>query len=277
MKQTRSWLLLIGLMFVNACQPEERREMVTPVPTATAEPPTATPALHIQILFIGASFVDYNRGLDNHLEGLAASPDPSLVIDARKIAGWGVPLGAHWHGAQAVPAIQKGNWNAVVLSENISRNGLDEEAFYEYARKFAEPIKNVGTETVLLMVWQPENGSPITTGELANVFNNLGTELGVRVALAGLAWERSIAERPDLDLYAADRAHPNIAGTYLTTAELYATILGESPEGLSYLPSDLIGGEGSALYEKWKMSDEDITFLQQIAWETVVDYQEHNK
>ena len=49
---------------------------------------------------------------------------------------------------------------------------------------------------------------------------NIGTELGVKVAPVALAWERSIEERPDLELYEGDGVHPNIAGTYLTISVL---------------------------------------------------------
>ena len=138
------------------------------------------------------------------------------------------------------------------------------------------PTIIVEGETILQMTWTPEGEDPLRIEAIAADFRDLSAELGVKVAPVSMAWKRANAERPDLDLYGRDRRYANISGTYLTTAVLYATIFGESPEGLPYLPSDLIGGEESTLYEEWKMSEEDIAFLQRIAWETVVEYQEEN-
>lgn len=282
-----SLLSSIILLFVVACSSASVTETATTIPpTVTAElptatailpteiPPTATPTLQTRLLFIGHSDTDYNRGLDNHMVGLAASVDPPMVIEGKRIAVWGVSLAAHWLGLRAVPEIQKGNWTVVVLQESYDVVASDEQLFHESVRNFDEEIENVGAETVLIMSWEPESGDPITIEEMAVAYGNIGAELGVKIAPVGLAWERSITERPDLDLYDRDRVHPGIPGTYLTTAVLYATIFGESPEGLPYMPADLLAENASAdMLEKWKMSGEDIAFLQRIAWETVVDYE----
>ena len=42
--------------------------------------------------------------------------------------------------------------------------------------------------------------------EVAQVYDKIGTELGVKVAPVGLAWQRSIEERPSLDLYDRDNS-----------------------------------------------------------------------
>ena len=271
-----SFLSLIVLLFVNACGPTAPPETATPVPpTATAELPTATaePPQDPEILFIGDSFTSDFRGLDNHIEGLAASNDPTLSVEADKVTFGNTSLWGHWLGNRAVPTIQKGNWTVVVLQDDLGYYDDDEQEFKEYAHKFDEEIKNIGAETVLYMSWYAEDDD---TAQYFNIYPTLSEELGAKVAPVGLAWSRSIAERPDLDLYDDDRLHANVSGTYLALAVLYATIFDESPEGLPYLPSDLIGGEESALYEEWKISEEDIAFLQRIAWETVVEYQEEN-
>jgi hypothetical protein len=284
-------LSLIGLLFVGACQPAESPETETPVPpaaavelptatlelpTATAQPPTATPDSTIRILFIGDSHTKNHRGLGIHIEGMAASANPPTIVEGETIAMGGASMWSHWVGPQVVPTIQKGNWNVVVLQENLRPDGYDRQEFFEYTRNFHEEIQNIGAETILQMSWTPESEDPLRIEAIATDFRDLSAELGVKVAPVSMAWKRANAERPDLDLYGRDRRYANISGTYLTTAVLYATIFAESPEGLSHKPSDLIGGEESALYEQWQMSEEDIAFLQRIAWETVVDYQEEN-
>ena len=61
-------------------------------------------------------------------------------------------------------------------------------------------------------------------------------ELNVSVAPVGLAWKRARRERPELDMYGRDDEHPSIHGVYLTTCTLYATLFGETPQGLNYRP-----------------------------------------
>ena len=62
-------------------------------------------------------------------------------------------------------------------------------------------------------------------------------------------------QRPSLNLYAPDREHPSVAGTYLTTAVVYATVFGKDPTALDYLPSGINSDDGAV--------------LRRVAWETV--------
>ena len=74
---------------------------------------------------------------------------------------------------------------------------------------------------------------------------------------AGLAFAKSIEQRPELNLYAADKRHPSLAGTYLAACTIYAALFKKSPVGLKYTAGldDAIGNH-----------------LQTVAWETVQDY-----
>ena len=74
---------------------------------------------------------------------------------------------------------------------------------------------------------------------------------------AGLAFAKSIARRPDLELYVADKRHPSLAGTYLAACTVYASLFGKSPVGNRYtagLPADVAA------------------HLQQVAWDTAQEY-----
>jgi len=260
-------LLLIGILLLGACQP-----MIETPATATPEPPD-------QILFIGDSFTQWNFGIDGHMQGFVASANPSLPIETSSVARGGYQLVEHWNtsGNPARQAIQEGNWDVVVLQEDPSEPDYDEQTFYEYTRKYNDEIEKAGAETVLYMPWEWKTSSTqITTEDIAQAYNNIGAELGVKVAPAGLAWQRALQERPDLNLYDDDLIHPSIHGTYLTICVLYATIFGQSPIGVSYRPVDMLP-EDDLLFstrEKWQMTDEEAAFLQRIAWETVADYQE---
>jgi hypothetical protein len=69
----------------------------------------------------------------------------------------------------------------------------------------------------------------------------------------GLAFADSIARRPDLNLYVADKRHPSLAGTYLAACVVAASVYKTNPVGLKYtagLPADVAA------------------HLQAVAWDT---------
>jgi hypothetical protein len=80
-------------------------------------------------------------------------------------------------------------------------------------------------------------------------------ELGARVAPVGVAMANALAERPDLAMLGPDAEHESPAGIYLAAPVKYATLFERSPEGLSY--------------HHWTLSDDDVAFLQRVAWDTV--------
>ncbi len=92
----------------------------------------------------------------------------------------------------------------------------------------------------------------------------------------GPAWIRSNESHPEIDLFASLDGHtPSIQGVYLNAAILYALILERSPVGVEYHLTDILPDNAAADFfrEQWKMTDEEIAMLQQIAWETVQEYQ----
>jgi hypothetical protein len=249
-------LLIVLVWLVSACQ------SVVSAPTATQELPN-------RILFIGDSLTYWNLGVDTHMEPLAASANPPVTIDASSVTKPALDLKKLWSIPQPREAIQEGSWDVVVLQEDLAMSGYDEQEFYEYTRKFYDEIKGIDAQTVLYMTWEfNENRGVSTIEDIARAYSTIGSELGVKVAPVGLAWKRSIQERPDLNLYDIDEMHPSMRGTYLTICVLYATIFGQSPVGLSYQPA-----EDSYSGEQLPMSEEEVAFLQRIAWETVQEFQ----
>jgi hypothetical protein len=78
---------------------------------------------------------------------------------------------------------------------------------------------------------------------------------------AGLAFARSVSLRPDVNLYAPDKRHPSLAGTYLAAATSYAALFKRSPVGSSYT-----AGLDAAVARH----------LQTVAWETVQSFYRRN-
>jgi hypothetical protein len=250
----------------------------TPPPTHTRVPASPTPQLPSRILFIGDSDSFW---LDQHLKNLAASADPPLVIETSGVTSGGMSLEQHWQLLLGLKAVREGNWDVVVLQEDIALHWSELDKFYEYAGKFDQEIEKIGAQTVLYMPheYKKKIDPPLTTEDYAAVYGKLGAELGDKVAPAGLAWQRSMRERPDLELYARD-GHGNLHGMYLTLCVLYATIFERSPVGLAYhydVPFGSVEFNMRRAMEgmkDWKtISDDEAAFLQRIAWETVQEYE----
>jgi hypothetical protein len=177
-----------------------------------------------RVLFIGNSFTYINGGIDQQLHGMAPSCQTACI------GVGGAALQQHWDGGNALQMIRTGKWDYVVLQEQSQTPVFAPAKFRESVRSFAEAIRSSGAQTVLLMTWERPDSVPhgVTTTNLAAVFKSTGSELGAKVAPAGLAFARSLQERPDLALYRHD-GHPTPAGTYLAACVLYATIFEHTP------------------------------------------------
>ncbi len=253
--------LLVALLLVTACATTQ------PAPTSTPLPPTAIPtamptSTPVRILFIGNSITYVNLGLDYYMEQLAGSAIPPLIIQTKSLTSSGWTLKTHWDFRITHDEINEGNYDVVVLQSYLQTS--DVETFQEYARKFIAESKNAGAEPVLFMPGRDTIRELLTMDDVAQAHFDIATEQGVDVAPVGLAWKRAMEERPELDMYKKDKIHPSVYGHYLAASVVYATVFGESPVGLTYLPLEGFGID---------MTEEEAAFLQRIAWETVQEYQ----
>jgi hypothetical protein len=98
---------------------------------------------------------------------------------------------------------------------------------------------------------------PEMTAQLAEQYTLAGNTNDVLVIPAGLAFAKTIAKRPDTELYDNDKRHPSLAGTYLAACTVYATLYRKSPVGLGYTAG---------------LSSDMVSLLQAAAWETAQEY-----
>jgi len=222
----------------------------TQVPSRQPAPPPQ------KILFIGNSLTYFQDGIYSHLEKMGAAATPPRTIHADKSVFGGQYFKTLWEKyPEPRQAIARG-YDAVVLQEDLPETTVAD--FREYARRFVGDIKKTGAQPVLLMAWAYRRLGWISMQQIADAHRAAADELGVTVAPVGLAWERAVRERPDLDLFMPDREHPNISGTYLATAVVYATLFGANPTESSYVPAGIPAA--------------DATLLRRVAWDTVQEY-----
>jgi hypothetical protein len=207
-------------------------------------------AISTHVLFIGNSFTAFNGGINEQLEGLAPWSETSLI------APGGYTLEQHWQEGAALQSIRQGGWQFVVLQEQSQTPVFDAGKFRRYARAFDMEIRRSGAQTILLMTWERPDSIDlgVTSANLAAAYNAAGKELGAMVAPAGVAFARSLRERPELALYGQD-GHPTRDGTYLAACVLYAVMFGQSPIDNTYWDATV--------------SADTAAYLQRIAAETV--------
>jgi hypothetical protein len=236
---------------------------------ACAPLPSATPAAVAgantppqSLLWVGNSFFYYNNSMHGHVGNLLrATGDRGWRQTSATISGSGL----NWHDMEAhfMPS-GMGSYSFNAKNEVVFNTGeralpkvfdavlmMDcsqcpvhpqlSALFYETVTRDAAIVRRHGAEPILFMSWAYQD-VPSMTGQLADAYVKAGTTNATRVVPAGLAFARSLEQRPDIVLHAADKRHPSLAGTYLAAATVMASVYRISPLGNSYtagLPADV--------------------------------------
>ncbi|HMN78043.1 MAG TPA: hypothetical protein PKC97_18465 [Burkholderiaceae bacterium] len=224
------------------------------------------------ILWVGNSFFFYNNSLHSHFGKLARSAGVKVRGVSATISG----AGLDWHDMAALlrPAGLGGysftrdneirfeppgrQFDAVIMMD-CSQCPLHPklaQRFQATVREDAAIARARGVRPILFMSWAYKD-RPAMTARLAAAYTAAGKANGALVIPAGLAFERALRSHPEIELYAADKRHPSLAGTYLAACTVYATLFDKSPAGLSYTAglSPEVAGE-----------------LQTAAWKAARDY-----
>jgi hypothetical protein len=227
-------------------------------------------------IFIGNSFFYYNNGLPGHLSLMERAVDPANKPAYRNTMVTIGGSGSDWHDVESYfrpNAI--GNYS-FDENNNVVFNKLDKlfdvavmmdcsqcpihpklkSVFTDYAKKNSDIVRAKGTKPVFFMSWAYAD-KPEMTAQLAEAYTIAGNANNALVIPAGLAFARAVSKQPELNLYAPDKRHPSLAGTYLATCVVFAALTGRSPVGNSYLAN---------------IDAQTATFLQNVAWETVQEY-----
>src|SRR5882757_9198286 len=227
-------------------------------------------------IFIGNSFFYYNNGLPGHLSLMEKAADPDHKQDYRNTMVTIGGSGFDWHDVESYFRPNAIGSYSFDENNNVVFNKLDKlfdvavmmdcsqcpihprlkPVFAEFARKNSEIARAHGARPVFFMPWAYAD-KPEMTAQLAEAYTTAGNENNALVIPAGLAFARPVGKQPELNLYAPDKRHPSLAGTYLAACTVFAVLTGRSPVGNAYLAGIDAPTAG---------------FLQTVAWETVQDY-----
>ncbi|MFN9776071.1 MAG: DUF4886 domain-containing protein [Burkholderiales bacterium] len=247
---------------------------LAPIPDVPQRAGTENPPR--SILYVGNSFMYTNNSLHGHVGLLARSAADRARAAHRSTSLTISGSGIDWHDVAAyMKPDQIGRYSFVGDNEiRFNPPGRQFDAallmdcsqcpvhpqlrpvFFEYAKKHSDTLRRSGVEPMFLMTWAYQDKPEMTQG-LADAYTEAGRQNRAHVVPAGLAFARSIAKRPDVNLYVADKRHPSMAGTYLAACTLLASVHGVSPVGNTYT-----AGLDPAIARH----------LQETAWETVQAY-----
>ena len=227
-------------------------------------------------IFIGNSFFYYNNGMPGHVSLLEKAADPDHKQDYRATMATIGGSGLDWHDVESYFRPNAIGAYSFDDQNNVNFNKLDKlfdvavmmdcsqcpihpklkTVFTEYAKKDTAIVRAHGARPVFFMSWAYAD-KPEMTAQLAEAYTIAGNANDALVIPAGLAFARAIGKQPELNLYAPDKRHPSLAGTYLAACTVFAALTGRSPIGNSYHAG---------------IDAPTVAFLQTVAWETVQDY-----
>jgi hypothetical protein len=208
----------------------------------------------LKVLFIGNSYTFCNK-MPWIVSKLAESAQRALVIDM--VTQGGVSLEWHANNQETLNAIEKGNWDVVVLQDRSLGPIESIDKMYQFGVELNERIQEIGAETVLYMTWARQH-IPEMIDDLADAYTSLAKKINAKVAPVGIAWKNALDANPQLILHTEDKSHPTPIGSYLIACIFYSTFYNISSEGLT----------GKIIIDDEKivdLSDEDALFLQKIA------------
>jgi len=251
MKQSGKTWALVGLLLVAVGCASPADLAAEPGPAAdvswSAEPEikrlrTARPT---HILFVGNSYLYYGDSVHNHVSRMVVAAglleESELSFKSSTIGGAALfdhnidhliePENLRVDRPFEVVVLQGGS--AAPLSQERRRR------FAETAAEFSEKITQKGGETVLYMTHayvppHPRHRSDMID-DISSLYIETGNRIGALVVPVGLAFEEAYRRRPDLQLHKSfDGSHPDLPGTYLAAATVFASLYGISPVGNSY-------------------------------------------
>lgn len=181
------------------------------------------------------------------LEKLAASDKGSPSIKVGGSIKGGASLKSHWEAGiakgSAREMIGSGNWDFIVLQDIYN---VQEPAFQPYARLFNDLIKKTGKQTILFGTASILSDFPKGFERQHRLHFNMGKELGVPIVDSSEAYIKYFGASPSKEkmesLFAKDKAHPGLWGSYLYSCGIYSVLTGRTPIGLAFpesIPADI--------------------------------------
>jgi hypothetical protein len=195
-----------------------------------------------EVLFIGNSYT-FGNDLPGMFSELAESGGKKVATGMEAPGGWW--LRDHAASTATSDAIASREWDYVFLQEQSIVPSVQSERVNNMepaVSSLANHIRANGATPGLFLTWARRNGfadvgyasyQPMQDA-ITDAYVGIGHNQLMTIAPVGVAWNRVLAEHPEIPLFMNDGSHPTLHGTYLAACVFYATVFGESPVGLEY-------------------------------------------
>ncbi len=179
----------------------------------------------LRVLFIGNSLT-YANELPAMIAALAENSKQKLTYKTLAYPDFG--LQDHWERGDAQKEIAKGKWDVVILQQGPSALPESRQLLLEYVRRFAKEIRAAGAKPALYMVW-----SSITRfndfPRVMESYKLAAEEINAMLLPVGAAWRAAWKPDAKFALYAHDKFHPSVLGSYLAALVIYKKLFGKAP------------------------------------------------
>jgi hypothetical protein len=200
-----------------------------PGPTVTNPDPIGAGA---RVLFLGNSLTEFNN-LPSLVRSLSAAAGLNWVVEAQTVGGGA--LEDHWNRGTAVPRIQSGNWDVVVLQQGPSALPESRVNLRQWTVRFNNVIQEAGGRSALYMVW-PMTDRFSDYDRVRDSYALAARDVSGYFLPAGESWRAAWRVAPSLALYGGDGFHPTLAGSYAAALTIFGALSGHSLDGLPAPP-----------------------------------------
>lgn len=200
------------------------------------------PVKPLRVLMIGNSQCPLMVG-NKLIENLAASDPGAPPIQITGCIKGGASLRSHWEAGTATNTargmIASGAWDYVVLQDIYN---VQAPAFQPYARQFHEFIQGKGAKTLLFGTASILSDYPAGFERQHRLHLDMARELKAALVDASPAYTKYFGPQPSAErmesLFAKDKMHPDLWGSYIYACGIYSVLTGRGPVGLA-APADI--------------------------------------
>jgi hypothetical protein len=214
------------------------------------------PTRTVSILFIGNSFT-YVNDIPGMVVQVASSDATNRVrLEVNSVTRGGAHLNLMIRNTEAANALKQQHWDYLVLQEQSEWTGSQAriEETYSAVNNWQQAARQIGATPILYETWADKAGSSTYTDQRSYFFRQtaeqvqenmdaqtsaLARHFDMAVVPVGRYWAYAEKQSNAPDLYARDRHHPSIAGSYLTALIFYRFFTGNALTQVTYHPSEL--------------------------------------